>query len=272
MVGSQPLRDERSNGLRSSVTSLSLPMSATASPSPAPGASNIPAEEKELLDSLTVTEKLLVAQATYEVGNRDSAGVVKLLSGHSLLKHRPQNYFNAEKTAKIYSALTREMGLDSEKKLAPNAPQLLKVARKYYLERVYELRELMQQEQDRFLLQHHLRRNRRNQNRQARRQDPPFRSSSPTLRAEPIVPHLSVRGHPSSRPNKTRSSTHVRASRTRSIASQRQRQEGQSGGEATEGRMARLEAAAHAGGGGSWLWKWDGDGARAAPASAGSRS
>lgn len=34
---------------------------------------------------------------------------------------------------------------------APTALQLLKVARKYYLERVFELRELMQHEQDRFL-------------------------------------------------------------------------------------------------------------------------
>lgn len=84
------------HGLRSSVTLPRFRMSATASPSPAPGASNISAEDKELLDSLTVTEKLLVAQATYEVGNRDSAGVVKLLSGHALLKHRPKDYFDPE--------------------------------------------------------------------------------------------------------------------------------------------------------------------------------
>lgn len=93
----KPTRARRASGrLLSSVTLPRSEMSATASPSPAPGASNISAEEKELLDSLTVTEKLLVAQATYEVGSRNSAGVAKLLSGHALLKHRPKDYFNAE--------------------------------------------------------------------------------------------------------------------------------------------------------------------------------
>ena len=54
--------------------------------------------ESALLAPLSATEKLLVAQAVYQVGTTDYVAVAKLLHAHPLLElaGRPQDFFPAE--------------------------------------------------------------------------------------------------------------------------------------------------------------------------------
>lgn len=71
------------------------PPPAEPTPEPTAAFSLLPAE-LALLSSLSVTEKLLVAQATYELGSQDFKGVAKLLQGHALLKERGKSFFSAD--------------------------------------------------------------------------------------------------------------------------------------------------------------------------------
>lgn len=52
--------------------------------------------EQSLLDVLNATERVLVAQAVYELGNDDFRGVAKLLQGHALLKDKSKTWFSAD--------------------------------------------------------------------------------------------------------------------------------------------------------------------------------
>lgn len=52
--------------------------------------------DSSLINSLSQTEKLLVVQATYQLGSADFKAVSKLLYGHPLLTHRGKLFFNAE--------------------------------------------------------------------------------------------------------------------------------------------------------------------------------
>ena len=54
--------------------------------------------ESSVLSPLSVTEKLLVAQAVYQVGTGDYKSVAKVLLGHPLLElaNRPPAFFSSE--------------------------------------------------------------------------------------------------------------------------------------------------------------------------------
>ncbi|KAK4051729.1 hypothetical protein OIO90_004553 [Microbotryomycetes sp. JL221] len=113
--------------------------------------------ELQLVNSLTAQQRLLVVQAVHELGNEDWEGVSELLLGHSLLKHaRPgglhiQQAFTSENTRQTFNALMKQAGLDPDPPQEPAlAPALLKVAEKYYMERVYELHDLMKKESANF--------------------------------------------------------------------------------------------------------------------------
>ncbi|GAA5922801.1 hypothetical protein JCM1841_000712 [Sporobolomyces salmonicolor] len=128
----------------SPVPSVSRSASAT------PASSLLTPSEAQLLSTLSTTDKLLVAQAVYEKGNRDFAAVGTLLRGHVLLQGTEVGWFAPERLGKAYEAMVHNLGLDSSSPLAPNAPQLHKVAHKYYLDRVHELYAAMQLCQDQF--------------------------------------------------------------------------------------------------------------------------
>ncbi|GAA5953391.1 hypothetical protein JCM21900_001835 [Sporobolomyces salmonicolor] len=128
----------------SPVPSVSRSASAT------PASSLLTPSEVQLLSTLSTTDKLLVAQAIYEKGNRDFAAVGTLLRGHVLLQGKEVGWFAPERLGKAYEAMVHNLGLDSSSPLAPNAPQLHKVAHKYYLDRVHELYAAMQLCQDQF--------------------------------------------------------------------------------------------------------------------------
>ena len=81
--------------VRMAATPAPPPTEPTAETSAASSFSLLPVE-LALLSSLSVTEKLLVAQATYELGSQDFKGVAKLLQGHALLKERGRSFFSAD--------------------------------------------------------------------------------------------------------------------------------------------------------------------------------
>ncbi|KDE06461.1 hypothetical protein MVLG_03245 [Microbotryum lychnidis-dioicae p1A1 Lamole] len=107
-------------------------------------------KQEQALQGLSITEKTLVVQAVYETGTAEFKAASKLLQGHPLLVHRPKHFFSAEKMATVHAALSKQLGLAPEQPQPQHSAQLLQVARKWYLERVYELRGVMQQHVDRF--------------------------------------------------------------------------------------------------------------------------
>ncbi|KAI5479919.1 hypothetical protein MNV49_002209 [Pseudohyphozyma bogoriensis] len=121
-------------------------------PKAAPELPPLPLTDSEtaLLASIVVTEKLLVVQAVHQLGSSDFRGVAKLLQGHALLNKRSKNFFSADKCQKVWVALMKETGLDPTEPQPPNSPVLLQLAKKYYMQRVYELHALMQLEEDKF--------------------------------------------------------------------------------------------------------------------------
>ncbi|SCZ88344.1 BZ3500_MvSof-1268-A1-R1_Chr10-2g02926 [Microbotryum saponariae] len=107
-------------------------------------------KQEQALRGLSITEKTLVVQAVYETGTAEFKAASKLLQGHPLLVHRPKHFFSPEKMATVHAALSKQLGLSPEQPQPQHSAQLLQVARKWYLERVYELRGVMQQHVDRF--------------------------------------------------------------------------------------------------------------------------
>ncbi|KAK4700933.1 hypothetical protein P7C70_g5313, partial [Phenoliferia sp. Uapishka_3] len=133
--------------------------------------------ESSLLSPLSTTEKLILAQAVYQSGTANYPLAVKLLHGHPLLKRgeREDDFFGLEVSrrggryggeaagkgaddghAQVVKNLfetmlgEKDIALDPAGTFAANSPPLLKVAKKYYMQRVFHLRELMQLEEDKF--------------------------------------------------------------------------------------------------------------------------
>lgn len=57
---------------------------------------NLTEAETTLLNSLTITERLLISQAVFEFGNSDFKSVAKTLQGHKLLNNRSKHFFNPD--------------------------------------------------------------------------------------------------------------------------------------------------------------------------------
>ncbi|KAM0750052.1 hypothetical protein T439DRAFT_326019 [Meredithblackwellia eburnea MCA 4105] len=113
-----------------------------------------PTLEDPILSSLSPTEKCLVAQAVYQTGNAEYDKAAQLLLAHPLLirDKKPKDFLNTTKVKEVYDAMLRDpaMQLDPNESYQPSSAPLLKVAKKYYMARVVELRGLMQLEQDKF--------------------------------------------------------------------------------------------------------------------------
>ncbi|KAM0790014.1 hypothetical protein ACM66B_005343 [Microbotryomycetes sp. NB124-2] len=117
--------------------------------------------ELQLVSSLTAQQRLLVVQAVHELGNQDWDGVAELLKGHKLmLAARPggasaKEAFTTEGSRMMFNALMKQAGLDPDPPQEPASPALLKVAQKYYMERVYEIHSLLKQASDQFQTCYH---------------------------------------------------------------------------------------------------------------------
>ncbi|GAA6019309.1 hypothetical protein JCM10207_001257 [Rhodosporidiobolus poonsookiae] len=123
-------------------------MSASLSPSLSPA-------DRSLLAATSTHERVLLAQAVFQQGTASEATWAKVggvLKGHALLKSRDDQpeWFEGENFKAIYEAMVRSVGQDPSVARAPTAPELRKIAHKYYMDRVYELHAGMQECQDQF--------------------------------------------------------------------------------------------------------------------------
>ncbi|KZT26869.1 hypothetical protein NEOLEDRAFT_1089501 [Neolentinus lepideus HHB14362 ss-1] len=102
------------------------------------------------ITSLTNTERLLLAQAVYELGADAWAEVAKLLTKHPLIT-RPKNTFTPDSCEELYTQLLQDASLERpENERAIHAPVHLKLAQRHYQARVFELRELIAAEELKF--------------------------------------------------------------------------------------------------------------------------
>ncbi|KAI0053542.1 Bromodomain-containing protein [Auriscalpium vulgare] len=102
-------------------------------------------------DDLNNTERLLLAQAVFDLGADNWDAVANILSEHPLIS-RPEATFSSQSCQTIYLALFSEAGLESSE--TDNVPRRgrsnLRLAQKFYQARVLELRDRILAEETRF--------------------------------------------------------------------------------------------------------------------------
>ncbi|KAG8949303.1 hypothetical protein FRC04_008905 [Tulasnella sp. 424] len=108
----------------------------------------------DIVAQLSLRDRLLFAQVIYELGCSDWSAVAGLLAKHPLIQ-RPKGFFNAQACNSIYVALMNEIDIDfasgiSLEAKTPKAKINLKLAQKYYKERVAELKDQILQNEEKF--------------------------------------------------------------------------------------------------------------------------
>ncbi|KAK7470603.1 hypothetical protein VKT23_002027 [Stygiomarasmius scandens] len=99
---------------------------------------------------LSTLDRLLIAQAVYELGGNAWPSVAKLLSKHPLLSH-PRSFFTAQSCHAMYKQLRKEAELDiTEADNTIHAPLNLKLAQIHYQARHAELRSLIAETEENF--------------------------------------------------------------------------------------------------------------------------
>ncbi|TFK56004.1 hypothetical protein OE88DRAFT_1652567 [Heliocybe sulcata] len=102
------------------------------------------------VSSLSNTERLLLAQAVYELGGDAWVEVAKLLTKHPLIT-RPKNTFTSDLCEELYTQLMQDANLNlPDNQNAVHAPVHLKLAQRHYQARVFELRDLISAEEVKF--------------------------------------------------------------------------------------------------------------------------
>ncbi|KAF8195851.1 hypothetical protein K438DRAFT_2017099 [Mycena galopus ATCC 62051] len=101
-------------------------------------------------EGVSVLDKLVLAQAVWEVGTSSWLKISRILGKHALLTH-PKTFFTAQSCHAMYNHMMKESGFElSEAKDIAHAPIHFKLAEKYYAERVEELRSLISAEEQQF--------------------------------------------------------------------------------------------------------------------------
>ncbi|KAI0771627.1 hypothetical protein BD413DRAFT_550035 [Trametes elegans] len=102
------------------------------------------------LSALSNVERLIFAQAVHEFGANAWAEVAKLLSNHPLIT-QPKGTFTAQSCPVLHRMMMEEAGLEwSETDVGPRSEKHLKLAQRYYVARVTELRALIANEEAKF--------------------------------------------------------------------------------------------------------------------------
>ncbi|KAI0723304.1 hypothetical protein C8Q76DRAFT_722382 [Earliella scabrosa] len=100
--------------------------------------------------NLNNVERLIFAQAVHEFGSNAWQEVSKLLSKHPSIS-QPKGTFTPQSCFALYKYLMEDAGLEwSETETAPRLERHLRLAQKYYVTRVNELRELIAVEEAKF--------------------------------------------------------------------------------------------------------------------------
>ncbi|THH15488.1 hypothetical protein EW146_g4990 [Bondarzewia mesenterica] len=102
-------------------------------------------------EDLNKLERLILAQAVYEIGSGSWSGVSRVVSEHPLLS-RPKGSFTSESCQSIYLQLMNDAGLVSSDAdlVARHGPSNLKLAQRMYEARLLEIRELIAAEETKF--------------------------------------------------------------------------------------------------------------------------
>ncbi|KAJ6539385.1 hypothetical protein B0H19DRAFT_1240137 [Mycena capillaripes] len=101
-------------------------------------------------EGLAVLDKLVLAQAVYDVGPSSWLKISRILGKHPMLSH-PKTFFTAQSCHAMYDHLMKEAGLElGDANNTVNAPTHLKLAEKYFAERIEELRTLIRAEEEQF--------------------------------------------------------------------------------------------------------------------------
>ncbi|KAI0304121.1 hypothetical protein BC826DRAFT_981631 [Russula brevipes] len=104
-------------------------------------------------DTLNNLERLILAQAVYELGSDAWTSVSSILSQHPLIPKRDDATFSPSACKNIYCQLMKDVGLDSaepEKQPRNAHSNNLKLAQRMYQARVLELKQLILAEEARF--------------------------------------------------------------------------------------------------------------------------
>ncbi|KAI0750804.1 hypothetical protein C8Q80DRAFT_1153974 [Daedaleopsis nitida] len=100
--------------------------------------------------NLSTVERLIFAQAVHEFGSGAWPEVAKLLSKHPLIS-QPDGTFTPQSCSALYKHLMDDAGLEwSETQTGPRLERNLRLAQKYYVARIKELRELIAAEEQKF--------------------------------------------------------------------------------------------------------------------------
>ncbi|KAG9019532.1 hypothetical protein FRB90_000841 [Tulasnella sp. 427] len=97
----------------------------------------------DLLAQLSLRDRLLFAQVVYELGCSDWNAVADLLAKHPLMK-RPKGFFTAQTCHSIYVTLMNDIDIDFATKIN------LRLAQKYYKDRVTELKAQLLDNEEKF--------------------------------------------------------------------------------------------------------------------------
>ncbi|KAF7355348.1 Bromo domain-containing protein [Mycena sanguinolenta] len=101
-------------------------------------------------EGVSVLDKLVLAQAVWEVGTSSWLKISRILGKHALLTH-PKTFFTAQSCHAMYNHMMKESGFElSDANNVAHAPVHFKLAEKYYAERVEELRTLISAEEQQF--------------------------------------------------------------------------------------------------------------------------
>ncbi|KAI0650813.1 hypothetical protein C8Q79DRAFT_945224 [Trametes meyenii] len=102
------------------------------------------------VSNLNNVERLIFAQAVHEFGTNAWPEVAKLLSNHPLIS-QPKGTFTAQSCPLLHRRLMEDAGLEwSETDVGPRSGKHLKLAQRYYVARVTELRGLIAVEEAKF--------------------------------------------------------------------------------------------------------------------------
>nr|GAT59466.1 predicted protein [Mycena chlorophos] len=98
----------------------------------------------------SILERLILAQSAWEVGTGSWLKISRMLGKHPLLAHR-KTFFTAQSCHALYNLMMKESGFDlTEASHSVQEPVHLRLAEKYYAERVEELRNLILAEEQQF--------------------------------------------------------------------------------------------------------------------------
>ncbi|EKM59508.1 uncharacterized protein PHACADRAFT_250061 [Phanerochaete carnosa HHB-10118-sp] len=100
-------------------------------------------------DSWSTVERLILSQAIYEFGTDNMPQVATLLESHAMIS-RPHNFFTVETCSTVYEKLMEESNIPRPDTAYARAPELKQLATIYYQKRTGELKNAIEEDENKF--------------------------------------------------------------------------------------------------------------------------